>query len=104
MAALIAVPHLVREIQFNFLIWLTLRAEQQELVTAPLHFSELLVALRVLAHGGTLVLKLFTLFEHVTVSSLLLARVSFERLIVCKPVASKAGNSEVHTSERLYVC
>lgn len=96
MAASIAVVYRVRGAVYAlFGTRINTRPEQQEHVTAPLHFSELLVALRVLQQGGTLVLKLFTLFEHVTLSTLLLARVSFERLVVCKPVASKAGNSEV---------
>lgn len=95
MAASIAVARLVRGTT-AFHIWTDPCAAEQELATAALHWCELVVALRVLARGGTLVLKLFTLFEHVTVSALWLARGCFERLVVCKPVASKAVSATCH--------
>ena len=46
--------------------------------------------------GGSYILKMFTLFEHSSVSLLYLLMISFEELHVFKPCTSKEGNSEVY--------
>lgn len=46
--------------------------------------------------GGSFVLKMFTLFEHSSVSLLYVLFLSFEELHVFKPCTSKEGNSEVY--------
>ncbi|KAF4678299.1 FtsJ methyltransferase domain containing 1 [Perkinsus chesapeaki] len=71
-------------------------ANNQERITTRLHFSELVAALGLLRTGGSLVLKMFTLFEPSTKSIIWLIRAMFDRCIVCKPEMSKPGNSEVY--------
>lgn len=46
--------------------------------------------------GGTLIFKLFTLFEHSTVSLLYLINHLFSEVNIYKPVTSRQGNSEVY--------
>ncbi|XP_037948237.1 cap-specific mRNA (nucleoside-2'-O-)-methyltransferase 2-like [Teleopsis dalmanni] len=66
----------------------------QESNTSILHFAEMLAALTILGNGGSFVLKLFTLFEAITVSKLFLLNCVFEEVHVFKPATSKRGNSE----------
>jgi len=46
--------------------------------------------------GGSFILKMFTFFEHSSVSLLYLLMISFEELHVFKPCTSKEGNSEAY--------
>ncbi|EER00245.1 conserved hypothetical protein [Perkinsus marinus ATCC 50983] len=71
-------------------------ANNQERITTRLHFSELVAALGLLRTGGSLVLKMFTLFEPSSKAIIWLVRAMFDRCIVCKPEMSKPGNSEVY--------
>eukprot|EP00919_Chromeraceae_sp_WS-2016_P012146 GHVR01028459.1.p1 GENE.GHVR01028459.1~~GHVR01028459.1.p1 ORF type:complete len:345 (+),score=57.62 GHVR01028459.1:468-1502(+) len=71
-------------------------ANEQENITAALHFAEFVWAISVLRAKGNFVLKMFTLFEHHSRSLLFLANVLFERVCVVKPKLSKSGNSEVY--------
>ena len=66
----------------------------QERLTAMLHYCEVAVALASLRPGGSFVCKIFTVFEHTTACALRLLGACFERLALCKPVASSEGNSE----------
>ena len=68
----------------------------QESIVADLHLTEAVVAMRMLAAGGSLVLKMFTFFESETVCLLYLLNLSFGKLDVFKPATSKEGNSEVY--------
>ena len=52
--------------------------------------------MRMLAAGGSLVLKMFTFFESETVCLLYLLNMAFVKLDVFKPATSKEGNSEVY--------
>ena len=52
--------------------------------------------MRMLAAGGSLVLKMFTFFESETVCLLYLLNLAFVKLDVFKPATSKEGNSEVY--------
>nr|XP_028581893.1 cap-specific mRNA (nucleoside-2'-O-)-methyltransferase 2 [Podarcis muralis] len=69
---------------------------EQEALVSSLHYCETVTALMTLGLGGSFVLKMFTLFEHCSVSLLYLLNCSFEEVHVFKPATSKAGNSEVY--------
>ena len=64
--------------------------------TSPLHFCEMVAALGMLARGGNMLLKAFTLFEHSTLAMLHLMGALFDELHVFKPATSKPGNSETY--------
>lgn len=69
---------------------------EQEAIVAPLHFCEAVVALGMLAPGGSMVQKMFTFFEPHSVALLYVLGCAFEELIVTKPVCSKSGNAETY--------
>ena len=69
---------------------------EQEKMTHPLHLCEAAAALSILAPGGSLVLKKFTLFESETVCLMYLLCCVFKYVHVYKPATSKQGNSEVY--------
>lgn len=69
---------------------------EQEATVAPLHAAEVTAALKLLAEGGHLVLKMFTFFERSSVSLLYLLNCVFRQVHVKKPACSKPGNSEVY--------
>lgn len=54
------------------------------------------VTLNVVFTGGTFIFKLFTIFEHTTVSLLYLINNLFGEVNIYKPVTSRQGNSEVY--------
>ncbi|CAH2100439.1 unnamed protein product [Euphydryas editha] len=72
------------------------KPDAQEEVTSPLHYCEIVTALQCLSPGGTLIFKLFTIFEHSTVSLLYLINHLFKEVNIYKPVTSRQGNSEVY--------
>ncbi|CAG9575379.1 unnamed protein product [Danaus chrysippus] len=72
------------------------KPDAQEEVTSPLHYCEIVTALQSLSPGGTLIFKLFTIFEHTTVSLLYLINHLFKEVNIYKPVTSRQGNSEVY--------
>ncbi|XP_022193426.2 cap-specific mRNA (nucleoside-2'-O-)-methyltransferase 2 [Nilaparvata lugens] len=74
----------------------TLDPAEQESIVSPLFYCEAITALHLLQAGGTLVLKLFTLFECETICLLFLLHCSFEAVTLYKPLTSKDGNSEVY--------
>ncbi|XP_046640425.1 cap-specific mRNA (nucleoside-2'-O-)-methyltransferase 2-like isoform X2 [Daphnia pulicaria] len=76
---------------------------EQENYLAPLHWCETISALLILSNGGSFILKMFTLFEHTSVSLLYLLMMSFEELHVFKPCTSKEGNSEVYIIALRYI-
>ncbi len=53
---------------------------EQEAVTAHLHFCEAVTALSLLTPGGNFVLKMFTLFEHQSVSLMYLLNTAFREV------------------------
>ncbi|KAB0791476.1 hypothetical protein PPYR_03276 [Photinus pyralis] len=69
---------------------------EQERHVHFLHYCEVMTALKVLGVHGNFVLKLFTMFEHETVSLMFLLNCLFLGVHVFKPCASKSGNSEVY--------
>jgi len=72
------------------------RPDEQEALVASLQYCEATAALLLLSPGGSLVLKMFTLYEHSSVCLLYLLNCCFGRVSVFKPATSKAGNSEVY--------
>ncbi|XP_072935361.1 cap-specific mRNA (nucleoside-2'-O-)-methyltransferase 2 [Epargyreus clarus] len=72
------------------------KPDAQEEVTSPLHYCEIITALQSLSPGGTLIFKLFTIFEHSTVNLLYLLNHLFLEVNIYKPVTSRQGNSEVY--------
>ncbi|XP_045504901.1 cap-specific mRNA (nucleoside-2'-O-)-methyltransferase 2 [Colias croceus] len=72
------------------------RPDAQEEVTSPLHYCEIVTALQSLSKGGTLIFKLFTIFEHSTVCLLYLLNHLFKEVNIYKPITSRQGNSEVY--------
>ncbi|XP_040899258.1 cap-specific mRNA (nucleoside-2'-O-)-methyltransferase 2 isoform X1 [Toxotes jaculatrix] len=70
--------------------------DEQEALVASLHYCEVTAALLLLSPGGSLVLKMFTLYEHSSVCLLYLLNCCFRSVNVFKPATSKAGNSEVY--------
>nr|XP_053650178.1 cap-specific mRNA (nucleoside-2'-O-)-methyltransferase 2-like isoform X3 [Cherax quadricarinatus] len=69
---------------------------EQEKMTHSLHLCEIVAAMHLLAPGGSLVVKKFTLFESDTVALLYLLCCVFEHVHLYKPGTSKQGNSEVY--------
>ncbi|XP_025419173.1 cap-specific mRNA (nucleoside-2'-O-)-methyltransferase 2-like [Sipha flava] len=69
---------------------------EQENVVMRLHNYETMVALNVLREGGSLVLKMFTVFECNTICRMYLLCCLFKSVVVKKPITSKPGNSEVY--------
>lgn len=107
------------------------KPDAQEEVTSPLHYCEIITALQALSPGnfscttdfvdyhmtlkynvtlnvvfigGTFIFKLFTIFEHSTVSLLYLINHLFEEVNIYKPVTSRQGNSEVYAVCLHYKC
>jgi len=73
---------------------------RQEIIVSDLHMTEAIAALKILAEGGNLVIKMFTVFESESVCLLYLLSRSFSSLDVYKPATSKEGNSEVYVIGR----
>ncbi|GLI69497.1 hypothetical protein VaNZ11_014131 [Volvox africanus] len=69
---------------------------RQEIITASLHYCEVVAALGLLAVGGNFVWKGFTLYEHPSICSLYLMGCLFDQVLVYKPATSKPANSEVY--------
>ncbi|KAM3920651.1 cap-specific mRNA (nucleoside-2'-O-)-methyltransferase 2 [Leptodactylus fuscus] len=69
---------------------------EQETLVYPLHYCEVVTCLATLSHGGSFVLKMFTLFQHSSVNLMYLLNCCFQTVHVIKPGTSKAGNSEVY--------
>ncbi|EKX39952.1 hypothetical protein GUITHDRAFT_113944 [Guillardia theta CCMP2712] len=72
------------------------RPEAQEQEVLGLIYSEIVLALGVLARGGGFVIKLFTFYKPETHCLLLLLCSCFAEVSLVKPPASKQGNSEVY--------
>lgn len=70
--------------------------DEEEWQNIPVQLGHLLIALTTLKKGGSMMLKEFTYFEAPKMSHLYLAACCFKKLMVVKPVTSKAANSEVY--------
>ena len=69
---------------------------EQEATQSSLHYAEAITMLGMLAPGGNAVLKMFTLFEHESISLVYLMGTLFRRIAINKPSTSTAGNSETY--------
>ncbi|XP_049787047.1 cap-specific mRNA (nucleoside-2'-O-)-methyltransferase 2 isoform X3 [Schistocerca cancellata] len=69
---------------------------EQEHIVSALHYCETVTALHALAAGGSFLLKIFTIYEHVTICLLYLLCCAFKHVNIYKPATSKEGNSEVY--------
>jgi cap1 methyltransferase len=70
------------------------KEELQEMLNSRLILSEILVALKTLKMGGTLVCKLFETVTPLMVQLLYLISTCFTSLILFKPLSSRPANSE----------
>ena len=70
--------------------------DQQELLSAPLIAGQLAAALGIVAHGGTVVCKLFDRFHWATICIVALVTSCFDRFTIVKPVTSRPANAEVY--------
>nr|XP_054761341.1 uncharacterized protein LOC129267737 [Lytechinus pictus] len=77
--------------------------EHQEQRVFPLIYCQVLTALRILALQGTLLIKMFTMYNANTACLMYLLNCAFKQVTVVKPVCSKAGNSEVYVLCRSYI-
>ncbi|XP_041471524.1 uncharacterized protein LOC121421008 isoform X2 [Lytechinus variegatus] len=77
--------------------------EHQEQRVFPLIYCQVLTALHILAPQGTLLIKMFTMYNANTACLMYLLNCAFKQVTVLKPVCSKAGNSEVYILCRSYI-
>ncbi|XP_046739666.1 cap-specific mRNA (nucleoside-2'-O-)-methyltransferase 2 [Diprion similis] len=69
---------------------------EQESIVGPLHYCEAVTGLQLLSEHGSLLLKMFTIFEHDSLCLVYLISCLFDQVFVNKPVTSKEGNSEIY--------
>jgi len=74
----------------------------QERDVTQLLYGELYTTMLLLGTNGTLVLKVFTMFEKESVYLMQLLNKVFQSVIVAKPASSKGGNSEVYIVAKGY--
>jgi cap2 methyltransferase len=67
-----------------------------ESASSALHYCEAVLAMHMLAKGGSLLLKMSTMYEHQSMCLMYLLCCSFNAVWVCKPAASNEGDSEVY--------
>ena len=53
---------------------------EQEVKVAALHYAEVVTALSLLCPGGSLVLKMFTMFEHTSISLVYILCCAFQQV------------------------
>ncbi|KAK2197467.1 bifunctional S-adenosyl-L-methionine-dependent methyltransferase superfamily/Adrift-type ribose 2-O-methyltransferase domain/Ribosomal RNA methyltransferase [Babesia duncani] len=68
----------------------------QEVLTAPLKFAEVVCALGLIRIGGVFVIKMFSLLEESSLSLVAILSACFKRVEVYKPALSKRSSSEVY--------
>lgn len=68
----------------------------EEEVEAPLNLGQIICALKTLKQGGTMVCKMFLFFKPFNMSLLRLLCNVFDHFYITKPMASRAGNSEIY--------
>ncbi|CAF4062612.1 unnamed protein product [Adineta steineri] len=69
---------------------------EQESVVSELHYTEAICAMGALVKGGSLVLKMFDLFECDTICLLYILALHFKELSIFKPASSYAPNAETY--------
>jgi hypothetical protein len=68
----------------------------QEEVHLPVHLGQFVIGLHILCTGGMMMLKHFTLHTAISQSILYAAYACFDEVYLCKPITSKADNSEIY--------
>ena len=66
----------------------------EEVLHYKLFVAEILVALRTLRAGGNFVIKMYDLFTQTSAQLVYLLSLAFDKIIIFKPLTSRAGNSE----------
>ncbi|CAF1343216.1 unnamed protein product [Adineta steineri] len=69
---------------------------EQESIVSELHYTEAICALGALVKGGSLVLKMFNLFECDTICLLYVLALHFKELSIFKPASSRSPNAETY--------
>lgn len=69
---------------------------KQEELQAHANLGQVLTGLLVLKEGGNMITKQYSYFEPITISLMGLMTRVFDRVEICKPMFSKAGNSETY--------
>jgi cap2 methyltransferase len=69
---------------------------EHESASSSLHYCEVVLAMHILAKGGSLLLKMSTMYEHQSMCLMYLLCCSFNAVWVCKPATSNEGDSEVY--------
>jgi cap2 methyltransferase len=69
---------------------------EYESASSSLHYCEAVLAMHILAKGGSLLLKMSTMHEHQSICLMYLLCCSFDAVWVCKPATSNEGDSEVY--------
>jgi hypothetical protein len=68
----------------------------QEKIELDLKLGEILLGLMVLKKGGSMFVKIYTIFERFTVELIILVSYLFEEFYITKPFCSKQANSELY--------
>ena len=74
----------------------------QEKIELDLKLGEILLGLMVLKKGGSMFVKIYTIFERFTVELLVILSHLFEEFYITKPFCSKQANSELYIVGKKY--
>ncbi|CAF4181783.1 unnamed protein product, partial [Adineta steineri] len=69
---------------------------EQESIVSELHYTEAICGMGALVKGGSLVLKMFNLFECDTICLLYVLALHFKELSIFKPASSRSPNAETY--------
>jgi len=70
-------------------------SSEQEASASQALFGQMVTGLGVLANGGSLVIKGWTMFEHTGVGIMYLLNCSFDEVVACRPATMTAGTGEL---------
>lgn len=68
----------------------------QEYIGFKLLIGQVVMGLHTIANNGNLVIKMFTYFEPLSLSVIMLLSSIFDELYLCKPMSSRSTNSEIY--------
>jgi len=74
----------------------------QEIINYRLHFGSMLCGLLVLKKEGNILAKQYTFFESSTYNLIYIYKQLFEEFYICKPMTSRASNSEIYLIGKKY--
>jgi 23S rRNA U2552 (ribose-2'-O)-methylase RlmE/FtsJ len=84
------------DIYFSDLGFNVTNLDEQESEHSKAHLGQLLAGLVILNEGGSLVVKMYTIFEPFTVSLIMMMNEMFREVHICKPITSRKTNSETY--------